>query len=193
MESKKDLIRLLQNAHAGERAAAFAYRGHSLAVTTPRERKEIQKIEQEEWDHRACLFQMLQALNAKPRLSREILMMFIGACIYSLCRFGGWFNIFNFGWYMSMFGAGKLEQVNIIEYEVVAISAQAHGESRFIDDLINMAEVEWDHEFYFRSKAMTSKWSCYIKIWNAPPPRHSTRQTLTMAVSGGEGTPHPYS
>lgn len=176
--SKHDLIRLLQNAHAGEKAAAFAYRGHALSVSDAGERADILRIENEEWEHRACLAQMLSALGARPRLSREILMTVIGSVIYILCRLGGWFNLFGFGWYMSMFGAGKLEQSNILEYEVGALAARACGEERFVEDLIHMAEVEWDHEIYFRSKSLTSKWSRHIQIWTPPPPRDSTRTKL---------------
>lgn len=178
MNSKNDLIRLLQNAYSGEKAAAYAYRGHALSVTDSTEQEEIRQIEQEEWDHRSCIGQMLASLNAKPRLRREIIMTLIGLTIYSLCRLGGWLNLGNFGWFMSMYGAGKLEQGNIIEYEVGARAAIACGEPRFVKDLIHMAEVEWDHEAYFRSKALTSKWSKILKMWTPPPPRNTTRLAI---------------
>lgn len=177
--SKARLICQLQNAHAGERAAAYAYRGHALSVSSQQERAEILKIEQEEWHHRACIGEMLKSLGSSPRFSREILMALVGIVIYCLCRLGGWVNIFNFGWYMSMYGAGKLEQGNIIEYEVAALSAIKAGESRFVEDLIHMAEVEWDHELYFRFHALNSKWSGWIKIWASPPPRESTRKAIS--------------
>lgn len=176
--SKAKLIRLLQNAYSGEKAAAYAYRGHSLSVTDPQEREEIRKIEQDEWDHRQCIGEMLKSLQARPRVSREFLMSIIGISIYSICRLGGWFNIGNLGWYMSMYGAGKLEQGNIIEYEIGAREAIACNEHRFVEDLIHMAEVEWDHELYFRSKALSSRWKKLIKIWMAPPARESGRQAI---------------
>lgn len=181
-EAKAKLITLLQNAYSGEMAAAFAYRGHALASVNLDEKREILKIEQDEWDHRECLGGMLKALDAKPRLSREILMATIGVAIFIMCRLGGWLNIFNFGWFMSMYGAGKLEQGNIIEYEVAAQHALDCGEKRFVDDLIHMAEVEWDHELYFRTKSLTSKWSQYLRIWSVPPPRDSARQKIEGLV-----------
>ena len=39
------LVRLLQHAHAGELAAALAYRGHAASVRDPWERRELKRIE----------------------------------------------------------------------------------------------------------------------------------------------------
>lgn len=176
--TRQDLIRLLQNAYSGEKAAAFAYRGHARSVSSSMERDEITKIENDEWEHREGLLRMLSSLDAKPRVSREIAMTAVGILIYCLCRLGGFFNFLNFGWYMSMYGAGKLERSNIGEYEVAALMARACGQNQFVEDLIHMAEVEWDHEMYFRSKALTSKWSKMIPVWSLPPPRNFTRQNV---------------
>jgi hypothetical protein len=176
--SKHDLIRLLQNAYSGEKAAAYAYRGHAQSVTSSAERDEITKIENDEWEHRESLRQMLSSLDAQPRFSREIAMTAVGVLIYCLCRLGGFFNFLNFGWYMSMCGAGKLERSNIGEYEVAALMARACGQNQFVEDLIHMAEVEWDHEMYFRSKALTSQWSKRIPVWSPPPSRGFTRQNI---------------
>lgn len=176
--ARKQLICLLQNAYSGEKAAAYAYRGHWQSVGDLKEREEIKKIEQDEWEHRACLLKMLQQMGAKPRLSREIGMTLIGVVILCLCRLGGWLNFFNFGWFMSMHGAGKLERGNIGEYEVGALAAVSCGQLQFVEELIHMAEVEWDHELYFRQKAMTSKWAKYIPAWEPPPPRNATRVKL---------------
>lgn len=123
---------------------------------------------------------MLAELEAGPRFTRELLMTLVGIVIFCLCRLGGWFNVFNFGWYMSMYGAGKLEQGNIIEYEVAARSAIASDNKKFVEDLIHMAEIEWDHELYFRSKTITSRWTRWIQVWTPPPPREKTRQTLRL-------------
>ncbi len=178
MAAKSQLIRLLQNAYSGEKAAAYAYRGHALSVSDPTEKAELLKIEEEEWEHRRCIGDMLETLGASPRPCRELLMTLIGCVIFGLCRLGGWFNFFNFGWFMSMYGAGKLEQGNIIEYEIGAREAILCGEHQFVESLIEMAEVEWDHEFYFRKKAQSSKWTDVIRLWNPPPPRHSTREAV---------------
>lgn len=171
-DSKAKLIRLLQDAHAGERAAAFAYRGHSQSVKG-QEALEIAKIEKEEWAHREELANMLQQLGAGPRPGRELLMILVGLTILVLCRLGGWLNVFNFGWYFSMYGAGKLERGNIVEYEIAARYAAEAGYPQFIECLLAMAEVEWDHELYFRSKCLESKWIKYLPPWSPPPPRET--------------------
>ncbi len=178
ISSKQDLIWLLQNAYSGEKAAAYAYRGHAESVSNPTERAEIYKIEQDEWEHRDRLRKMLASLDAKPRLLREVSMTSVGVVIYCLCRLGGFLNFLNFGWFMSMYEAGKLERSNIGEYEVAALMARACGQSQFVEELIHMAEVEWDHEMYFRSKAETSKWARFIPVWSLPPPRNFTRQNI---------------
>lgn len=168
--SKTKLIRLLQNAHAGERAAAYAYRGHALAVDAV-EAAEIRKIEMEEWEHRRDLAEMLRVLGSGPRRSRELLMAMIGCVIFMICRLGGWLNFLNFGWYSSMYGAGKLERGNIVEYEIAAQYAREAGYPQFVEPLLVMAEIEWDHEAYFRGKCESSKWAAYLKIWPPPPAR----------------------
>ena len=178
VNSEKKLVRLLQNAYSGERAAAYAYRGHAASVSNLQEKTEIINIEKEEWEHRACIKEMLFTLGSKPRISRELLMGFIGCVIYCFCRVGGWFNLFNFGWYMSMYGAGKLEQSNINEYDVAARKAIQCNRQIFVADLIHMAEIEWDHENYFRSKVLESRWSKIIKPWTFPASRESTRKNI---------------
>jgi len=176
---KSKLVRLLQDAHAGERAAGFAYNGHWRSVRGS-DASEIRKIELEEWEHRACLHAMLTELGEKPRATREFAMCVIGSVIFALCRLGGWLNLMGLGWYISMYGAGKLEQGNIKEYLVAASYARAAGYPQFVDDLLKMAEVEWDHEFYFRSKCLESKWSRYISLWMAPP----ARELIAREVQG---------
>ena len=44
---KLKLIKLLQDAHAGEKAAAYAYNGHARSLTDQREIAELNKIEGE--------------------------------------------------------------------------------------------------------------------------------------------------
>jgi hypothetical protein len=54
------------------------------------------------------------------------------------------------GWFAPMYGAGRLESRNIVEYETAARHALACGREDLIDCLLTMAEVEWEHEHYFR-------------------------------------------
>ncbi len=164
---------MLQNAYSGERAAAYAYLGHGKAMTDAVEIADLKRIENEEWDHRTCLGKMLLELGSKPRRSREIVMSIIGRSISFFCLCGRYLNIFNFGWFMSMYGAGKLESGNIVEYEIAARYAKDCGYEQFVPQLLAMAEIEWDHELYFRNKALSSKWVRLIKIWPLPPSRES--------------------
>jgi hypothetical protein len=74
-----------------------------------------------------------------------------------------------------MYGAGKLENSNIVEYENAARYALAAGHIEMVDDLLQMAEVEWDHERYFRQK-IEGHWMCRIfPLWPPPPPKQTIR------------------
>lgn len=175
IEAKKKLIRLLQDAHAGERAAYFAYEGHWKSVSSLQEKTEIQKIQKEEMEHRACLSAMLGSLDSGPRYFRELKIAAIGRAIGLLCRLGGWF--------IPMYGAGKLEQGNIVEYEVAALLAIESGHPELALPLIAMAEVEWDHELYFRKKTSSHWAAAYVPLWPAPPPREAIRQNFEIQKS----------
>lgn len=168
-EALKKLIKLIQNAHAGEKAAANAYYGHynSLFVRCGVERNEIFEIYQDELHHRKRLFEMLQILGAKPSFFKEILMYTVGFVIGFLCLFGGWL--------IPMYGAGKLESENVEEYEVAARLAYLSGKESFFEDFLLFAEIEWDHELYFRQKAMSHRLYKYLPKWKSLNPKESIR------------------
>ena len=44
-----------------------------------------------------------------------------------------------------------------------------------MDCLLEMAEVEWDHEAYFRAKVERHALARVFKVWAPPPPRESIR------------------
>jgi hypothetical protein len=67
-----------------------------------------------------------------------------------------------------MYGAGKLERRNIVEYEHAARYAFECGKIEFIDCLLTMAEVEWEHEQYFRAKFLSHRLGRLLPIWLAP-------------------------
>ncbi|HYM61607.1 MAG TPA: ferritin-like domain-containing protein [Thermoanaerobaculia bacterium] len=161
------LIRLLQNAHAGELAAGWAYRGHANSVRSDTERARIREIEADEWHHRELVAGMLRQLGARPRPARELTLHCIGKTIAFLCHVGGWF--------MPMYGAGRLERHNIVEYEDAAIYAAASGHQEMIDCLLTMAEVEWEHERYFRERIVGHGLLRLFPLWEAPPPKSSIR------------------
>ena len=88
-------------------------------MTDPEERAEIRAIEQEELAHRRCVREMLRTLGEEPERLRELRMACIGRSIAMFCRVGGWF--------LPMYGAGRLESRNVVEYECAARLALAAG------------------------------------------------------------------
>src|SRR5688572_18396666 len=166
----QNLIALLQLAYSAERAAAYAYRGHWHSVASPDERDQIRKIEAEEWHHRELVGEMLQILGARPNRRREIRALVIGRVLGVLCHF--------MGWLAPMYGAGRLESRNIGEYETAASYARECGREEFIDCLLTMAEVEWEHEKYFRSRVLIHLLGKRLPIWPEPPGKERIRETF---------------
>lgn len=161
------LIAILQLAYSGELAAAYAYRGHWKSVSDPEERRRIEEIENEEWHHRKLVGEMLQNLNAAPNKSREIRAGIIGRVLGFLCHFTGWLA--------PMYGAGRLESRNVREYETAAHFARECGHEELVDCLLTMAETEWEHEKYFRSRVLIHSFGRRLSLWPAPPAKDSIR------------------
>jgi hypothetical protein len=167
---RAQLIAILQLAYSGELAAGYAYRGHWHSVSDPEERIRIKEIEDEEWHHRKLVGEMLKSLDAGPNKVREIRAAVIGRVLGFMCHLSGWFA--------PMYGAGKLESRNIVEYETAARFALACGREDLIDCLLAMAEVEWEHERYFRECVMRHRGSKRVSIWPAPPPKAQIRRSF---------------
>ena len=142
LEARSRLIRILQNAHAGEVAAAYAYRGHWKSLRESPEKERIREIEAEEWDHRRRVGEWLAKLGARPRAAREKVFWTIGNILGPSCYVSGWF--------MPMYFAGRLESQNSVEYEDAAVFAKRLGMDDCVDDLLDMARVEVEHELFFR-------------------------------------------
>src|SRR6266478_903647 len=166
-DSREKLIALLQLAYSGELAAAHAYRGHWHSVRQTDERESIRKIEDDEWRHRKLVGEMLAGLGAGPSKRREIRAAIIGRALGLLCHVTGWLA--------PMYGAGKLESRNVQEYETAARYARDCGCVNLIDCLLEMAEVEWDHEKYFRSCVLSHRLGRRLPLWPQPPPRETIR------------------
>jgi hypothetical protein len=169
-EARRRLARLLQLAHGGERGAALAYESHARTARTPVERDQILKIRREEIDHRSGVGRMLARLGERPDPAVERSMERIGRAIAAFCRIGGWF--------LPMYGAGRLERRNIVEYEEAARAAALSGHPEFVDDLLEMAEVEWDHELFFRLKSASHPAWRWFPQWAPPPPREEIRRSF---------------
>ncbi|PWT91809.1 MAG: hypothetical protein C5B55_07525 [Blastocatellia bacterium] len=167
-DNETKLIEILQLAYSGERAAGYAYRGHWHSVSDPEEKKRIHTIEDEEWHHRRLVGEMLTKLGSGPDKVREMRATIIGRTLGLLCHLSGWLA--------PMYGAGRLESRNIVEYETAARYALACGRDEFIDCLLTMAEVEWEHEHYFRERVLSHRWATWLKIWPPPPAKETIRQ-----------------
>jgi rubrerythrin len=174
-DSRQKLIRLLQLAYSAELAAAYAYRGHWHSVSDKDERARIEQIENEEWHHRQLVGEMLRELNARPRRFREIRATITGRTLGMLCHFTGWLA--------PMYGAGKLESSNIVEYEIAAGYARDCAEDAFIDCLLTMAEVEWEHEKYFRSRVVLHPLAKRLSLWPEPRPKEMIRQSFAREAA----------
>ena len=174
MHPRTELIRVLRSACSGELAAIHAYHGHAASVSAAAERERILVIKEEERHHRELVLGLLASLDAKPSRRREIVFWCIGRTISFLCRIGGWF--------IPMYGAGRLERSNIVEYEDAARHAEALGRTDMIDCLLTMAEVEWEHEKYFRERILGHWMLRVLPLWDAPPPKESIRARASTSV-----------
>ena len=114
--------------------------------------------------------EMLAALGSAPNKARETRATIIGRTLGFLCHVTGWLA--------PMYGAGKLESRNIVEYETAARYARDSGHTELIECLLEMAEVEWDHEKYFRSQVLRHAVGRRLPIWPEPPPKESIRQSF---------------
>jgi hypothetical protein len=126
-------------------------------------------IEDEEWHHREIVKGLLAELGSAPSPAREAVFWLIGQTIGALCRVGGWF--------IPMYGAGRLESSNIAEYERAAALAREAGYVGMIDCLLTMAEVEWEHERFFRDQIAGHWLLRMVRIWPAPPPKQNIRRS----------------
>ena len=165
--TRDSLIQVLRSAYSGELAAGFAYAGHWRSVGRADERERIRTIEAEEWHHRELVGDMLRRLGSGPSPTREFVFRVIGRTLGPLCSISGWLA--------PMYGAGLLESRNIVEYEVAADLAAESGHPEFIDCLIEMAEVEWEHERYFRERVSSHALARFLPMWKVPPPKSEIR------------------
>jgi hypothetical protein len=124
----------------------------------------------EELDHRARVGRMLCELATAPDRLLELRNRCVGSLIAGFCHVGGWF--------LPMYGAGWIERRNIAEYERAARLSVLCGLAHLADDLLDMAEAEWEHERYFRLKAASHRLSAVLRVWPAPPTKAAIRQTF---------------
>ena len=76
--------------------------------------------------------------------------------------------------------AGTL-RANSAEYATAARYAYGCGRLEFTECLLRMAEVEWEHEQYFRAKVLSDAWGRHLPIWPPPGARFLTASSLTCS------------
>jgi hypothetical protein len=130
----------------------------------------VKTIEDEELHHRKLVGEMLQSLDAAPDTHREMRASVVGRVLGFFCHLTGWLA--------PMYGAGRLESKNIVEYETAARYARDCGRTEFVDWLLTMAEVEWEHEAFFRSCVLRHWLGKRLTIWPMPPAKITIRQSF---------------
>src|SRR5262245_41896326 len=168
--ARRALVTILRHAYSGERAAALAYGGHWRSLPQGPDRRRIRTIEDEEWRHRSRVGGMLAALESRPSAWREARAEAIGAVLGVLCHVAGRLA--------PMYAAGRLESVNIREYETAALLALEAGRHEWVESFLEMAEVEWEHERYFRGRVEDHPWASWIRLWPKAAPKWEIRRSF---------------
>lgn len=160
---RKELIHILQMAYSGELAAAYAYAGHWRSIKDAKQKADIQKIDDDEWKHRALVGSMLKELEGRPQIWRELMMASIGITAFVGCFISGWF--------LPMYFAGRLENDNTKEYFTAAHHASALGFVQMNESLLELSQVELEHEAFFRQIVQGHAWlPLMVRLfkWGAP-------------------------
>jgi demethoxyubiquinone hydroxylase (CLK1/Coq7/Cat5 family) len=147
--SHPQLINLLRQAYSAERAAAFAYQGHAQFVRDVSEKKAIRQIEEDEWNHRRTVLQIMEQYDIKPSKYYEVRFYVVGKIISLSCHVIGWFMPFYF--------AGKLESGNVCEYFRMKQFFNLLGIHEHDEILYEMGIKEKEHEVYFGDKIRDNK------------------------------------
>jgi hypothetical protein len=145
----KSLIKLLQQAYSAEKAAAFAYQGHAGSVKNPVEKLAIQQIEQDEWNHRKEVLEIMRLYDIPISKYYEFRFHVIGKTISMSCYIIGWFMPFYF--------AGSLESGNVCEYFRMKHYFNELGIRDHDQILYELGIKEKEHEVYFLSKIKNNK------------------------------------
>lgn len=138
------LIKMLQHANAAEYGAYHAYVGHRDSVRSVYDKAQLDLIMQEEMIHIKTTSLMLQDLGAEPSPWRILFFTIVGKTLGKLCHYTGY--------KLPMWGAGVIEKMGRNGYRKIALEANRLGQPRMRQVLIEMAEVEEEHEQYFKGR-----------------------------------------
>lgn len=159
------LVKSLQTAYSAERAACFAYIGHAGSLRDEQAKREIQAIEQDEWEHRAHVLEIMKRYEIPVSRFKEIKYYIIGKLIGYSC--------YVIGKFMPYFFAGKLESGNVCEYFVMIHYFHSLGITEHDEILYEMGIKEKEHEVYFLERVQDSVWFPYFEKVFAWGDKHS--------------------
>ena len=138
------LVDLLQQAYSAEKAAAFAYQGHAGSVKPADEKKAIRQIEEDEWNHRREVKQIMGLYDIPVSKYYEIRFYIIGRIISWSC--------YVIGRFMPFYFAGRLESGNVCEYFRMKEFFNSLGIHAHDKILYEMGIKEKEHEVYFAER-----------------------------------------
>jgi len=143
------LVDLIQMAYSAEKAAAFAYIGHTASVKNKEEKIAIKQIEIDEWNHRAEVMLLMKEYDIPVSKWYEFKFHVIGKLISGSC--------FVIGWFMPFYFAGRLESGNVCEYFRMKHYFNSLGIKKHDVVLYEMGMKEKEHEVYFLEQIKDSK------------------------------------
>lgn len=144
------LVESLKKAYSAEKAASFAYIGHAGSLRDPEEKKLVQQIEQDEWDHRRNVLKIMRQYDVPVSKYYEVKYHIIGKLIGYSC--------YLIGRFMPYFFAGKLESGNVCEYFVMMKHFRSLGINEHDEVLYEMGMKEKEHEVHFLEIIRDAKW-----------------------------------
>lgn len=144
------LVDSLQKAYSAEKAASFAYIGHAGSLKDRTEAAAVKKIEQDEWDHRRNVLQIMQRYDIPVSRYYEVKYHIIGKVIGLSC--------YMIGRFMPYFFAGKLESGNVCEYFAMMKYFHSLGIADHDEVLYEMGIKEKEHEVHFLKVISDASW-----------------------------------
>lgn len=140
----RQLTDLLRRAYSAGKAASFTYQGHAASIKNTEEKKSIQQIEQDEWNHRREVLKIMDQYDISPSIYYEWKYHIIGRMIGYSC--------YVIGWFMPYYFAGQLESGNVCEYFRMMQYFHELGIYEHNEILYQMGIKEKEHEVYFLNR-----------------------------------------
>ena len=147
--AKTELVDLLRKAYSAEKAAAFAYQGHSGSLKNSEQKKAVKQIELDEWIHRSQVLQIMQTYDIPISKLYEFRFYVIGKIISYSC--------YVIGRFMPFYFAGRLESGNVCEYFRMMHYFHELGITEHDAVLYEMGIKEKEHEIYFLDRISSDK------------------------------------